>query len=473
MSGSVKAQDLRLKWANVSDISEGWHIDETEWALLHCKGNGFERISMVKLEDINQEYRLKLYKRLNDLREAGNVGTWTLYIPSSFRLRVEDLVQGEFSSFIRVCEGPRLKAQKKNSQIVVSQKIRIMTVDDSKTMQSLISKSLSTSTALEIVAQVLDPLKVMDEVKTIDPDILTLDIHMPGKNGVEVLKDLMRDSPRPAVLLTSLSKEDGSLVFEGLSAGAFEYLHKPSHDALEAFRVILESTLVAAFDSRMKLSKSPTKSKGARLTRLSRQTQGTLSRGEELILIGSSTGGTVALGEVLPLLPKDSPPVVIVQHIPAVFSRALADSLNRVSEIKVLEAEDGMVLSSGCAYIAPGGQQLALIRKDSKLCISIRDDAPVNRFKPSVDYLFRSVTKLGDLKISAALLTGMGRDGAQGLLELKKEGAWTIAQDEASSVVYGMPRAAKEIGADCEVLPLDRIAEAVLAGLTKSPKLAS
>lgn len=473
MSAPVQVQDLRLKWANVSDLAEGWHIDETEWALLHCKGTGFERISTVKLEDINQEYRLKLYKRLSELKQDGNVGTWTFYIPTTFRLRMEDLVRGEFAAHIKVHEGPRLKALKKNAEIVVFQKIRIMTVDDSKTMQSLISKSLAASTSLEIVSQVVDPLTVMSEVRKIDPDILTLDIHMPGKNGVEVLKDLMGNAPRPAILLTSLSKEDGTLVFEGLSAGAFDYLQKPSHEDLENFRSTLESTLVAAFDSRRKISKSQSKSKSSSKARLSRKVGGNLSRGEELILIGSSTGGTVALGEILPLLPKDSPPVVVVQHIPAVFSRALADSLNRASEIEVIEAEDGMLVKPGCAYIAPGGLQLALVRKDSKLCLSVRDEAPVNRFKPSVDYLFQSVTKLRGLRISAALLTGMGRDGAQGLLELKKEGAWTITQDEATSVVYGMPRAAKEIGADCEVLSLDRIAEGVLAGLSKSPTMVS
>ncbi|MEO5668538.1 MAG: chemotaxis-specific protein-glutamate methyltransferase CheB [Bdellovibrionota bacterium] len=465
MNDRFKIDDLRLKWANVSDLAEGWNVDVRDWALLHWRDDAGERISCLRLDDINQEYRLKLYRRLQELKASGKSGSWTFHIPPSFSLRVQDLVQGEFASAIKVVVGPRLKIQKKQGRLEISQKIRIMTVDDSRTMQKLIEKSLSASTDLEIIAQVVDPLTAIAQVKALNPDILTLDIHMPGQNGVEVLKDLMREYPRPAVLLTSLSKEDGTLVFEGLAAGAFEYLQKPSHEDLEQFRVVLESTLVAAFDSRDKVSLSATSKSRRPSSRLAWNKRNDASGREDIILIGSSTGGTVALGEVLPLFNKSCPPIVVVQHIPAVFSRALAESLNRHCEIEVVEAQDGMVVEAGRAYIAPGGLQLALVRRDSKLFVSIRDDAPVNRFKPSVDYLFKSATQVRGLKISAALLTGMGRDGAQGLLELKQSGAWTIAQDESTSVVYGMPRAAKEIGADCQVLPLGQIAEALLSGL--------
>jgi len=300
-----------------------------------------------------------------------------------------------------------------------------MTVDDSRTMQVLLAKALSQSPHIEIIDQVTDPLKVIDEVRTKDPDVLTLDIHMPGRNGVEVLRDLMRELPRPAILLTSLSKEDGSLVFEGLSAGAFEYLQKPSHEDLEQFRLSLESTVLSAFEAREKIAKS---AQGPSVRRVSRVTRRERGPKEELILIGSSTGGTQALGRVLPLLPKDSPPVVIVQHIPAVFSRALAESLNRVSEILVVEAEDGMLVEAGHAYIAPGGLQLALERRESKLALRLRDDAPVNRFKPSVDYMFQSAMQVPGLKISAALLTG----------------------------------------AECEVIALDQVAEALLGGFARA-----
>lgn len=473
MTPTIKIEDLRLKWAKISDFPEGWSVDEPGWALLHYESQGVARVSSLRLDDINQEYRLKLYRRLKELAAEGKLGQWTFYIPASFKLRVEDLVQGEFSSTIKIKEGPRLKLEKKGGKLHVSQKIRIMTVDDSRTMQSLIAKSLASSHAIEVVSQVLDPLTVLAEVQKVDPDILTLDIHMPGKNGVEVLRDLMRSAPRPAVLLTSLSKEDGTLVFEGLSAGAFEYIQKPSHDDLEQFRTTLESTLLAAFESRAKISRSKRLGSKAASSRQLRSHNVSTTGGEEIVLIGSSTGGTLALGEVLPLLPANCPPVVVVQHIPAVFSRALAESLNTMSEIKVVEAEEGMTLEQGHAYIAPGGIQLALVRRDGKLALALRDDPPVNRFKPSVDYLFETVTHVSGLRISAAVLTGMGRDGAQGLLGLKKMGAWTIAQDEATSVVYGMPRAAHEVGGDCEVLPLERIAEGLLAGLAKRPKLAA
>jgi two-component system, chemotaxis family, protein-glutamate methylesterase/glutaminase len=462
---ALKLEDFRLKWADVSVIPDGWSADARDWALLHWKTSTGERVSSLRLEDINQEYRLKLYRRLQELKTSGDVGTWTFYISPAFRSRVDDLLDGEFSRYFEVLQGPRLRISKKASRLHFQQKIRVMTVDDSRTMQVLISKALLQSSQFEIVDQVTDPLKVMDQVRVLDPDVLTLDIHMPGKNGVEVLRDLMRELPRPAVLLTSLSKEDGTLVFEGLAAGAFEYLQKPSHEDLEQFAQSLEVTLLSAFEAREKVSNSTKERALRRVARTTRQDRGPK---EELILIGSSTGGTQALSRVLPLLPKDSPPVVIVQHIPAVFSRALAESLNRVSEIEVVEAEDGMLAEAGRAYIAPGGLQLALERREGKLALRLRDDAPVNRFKPSVDYMFQTAVQVSGLKISAALLTGMGRDGAQGLLGLKSAGAWTIAQDEETSVVYGMPRAAKELGAECEVIALDQVAEALLSGLSRT-----
>jgi two-component system, chemotaxis family, protein-glutamate methylesterase/glutaminase len=465
VKSALKLDDFRLKWADVSVIPDGWQVDTREWAVLHWQTSTGERISSLRLDDINQEYRLKLYRRLQELKTSGDVGTWTFHIPPAFRLRVDDLLEGEFSGYFKVVEGPRLLISKKGSRLQLQHKIRVMTVDDSRTMQTLISKALARSPHFEVVGQVTDPLKVLDQVRLLDPDVLTLDIHMPGRNGVEVLKDLMRDLPRPAILLTSLSKEDGTLVFEGLAAGAFEYLQKPSHEDLEHFAHSLEMTLKSAFEARGKVASTSTTRSVRRVSRATRHDRGPK---EELILIGSSTGGTQALSRVLPLLPKDSPPVVIVQHIPAVFSRALAESLNRVSEIEVVEVEDGMLVESGRAYIAPGGLQLALERREGKLALRLRDDAPVNRFKPSVDYLFQSAVQVTGLKISAALLTGMGRDGAQGLLGLKQAGAWTIAQDEETSVVYGMPRAAKELGADCEVIALDHVAEALLGGFSRA-----
>ncbi len=467
MKQDLSWEDLRLKWVDASVLPDGWRIDSTDWALLYCKLGGAEKISTLRLTDINQEYRLKLFKRLEELRAAGQAAEWALHIPHGFRARADDLVQGEFSSQIRVVEGPRLRLSRRGTQLEIERRIRVMNVDDSRTIQLLIAKALSSCPQFDIVAQVLDPLQVMNEVAVHDPDVLTLDIHMPHKNGVEVLREIMQDRPRPSILLTSLSKEDGTLVFEGLAAGAFEYIQKPSQENMEGFAQILSTTLEGAFEAREKIA--TVRSNSGKFTRptLSRRSSRALASGEELILIGSSTGGTQALGEILPLLPKDSPPVVIVQHIPPVFSRALAESLDRVSEISVVEAEDGMILESGWAYIAPGGIQLALLRRDGKLRVSLRDDPPVNRFKPSVDYMFHSVARVSGLNISAAVLTGMGRDGAQGLLELKKLGAWTIAQDEKSSVVYGMPRAAKEVGAECEVLSLSKVAEGLLLGLGK------
>ncbi len=329
--------------------------------------------------------------------------------------------------------------------------IRVLIVDDSSTIRKVLKNLLSKDPTIEVVAEAGLPSQVDALIQQHKPDVITMDIHMPEMDGVQLLKILMPKYSIPTVMVTALSMEDGPLVLDALANGAVDYLQKPGKDDFAtAGDVIIEKV------------KSAAKAKNIRAIPnfIGQKVSGSeFFDTNQLIAIGSSTGGTEALRVVLQNLPKNIPPILIVQHIPPVFSKALAERLNTLCDFEVKEAQEGDIVQPGRVLIAPGGKQMKIKRVGSECKIIITDEAPVNRHKPSVDVLFQSVAKEWRGKSIGVILTGMGSDGAKGLLEMKQANSATIAQNEESCVVYGMPREAVKLGAADKVIHLNQIAK--------------
>lgn len=345
---------------------------------------------------------------------------------------------------------------------VIKKKQRLVIVDDSQTIRRLLMSIFAKEADFEIVGDFADPLEALKKIPELRPDVITLDIHMPSINGIEFLKRLMPVHKIPVVMISSISMEDGNHVLNALEAGAVDYIQKPSFDQLATVTpVIVEKVRNAAGANITATGKR----QGRETTRpiITRALPSAVSQFIHVIAIGSSTGGTEALREVLCSLPEGLPPIVIVQHIPPVFSKAFADRINQICEMEVKEATDLELLKTGHVYIAPGGKQMKLKHTTTgELQISVFDGEPVNRHKPSVDVLFHSVAELVGKRAVGMILTGMGADGAKGLLAMKQRGAHTLGQDEKSCIVYGMPKAAKALGAVNQELPLEEIPLALI-----------
>jgi two-component system chemotaxis response regulator CheB len=339
--------------------------------------------------------------------------------------------------------------------------ISVMIVDDSSTIRKVLEKVFAEDPQFKIIGSFGDPREAEKEVVRLKPDVVTLDIHMPEMNGIEWLTRVMPKHPVPVVMVTSVTLEEGPLVFRALELGAVDYIKKPDFkDLHQAAQDIRERVRVA---SRAKICRVQTKSQTSRVF------AGIEESG--LIAIGSSTGGTLALKDVFSGFPEKIPPVLVVQHIPPVFSRSFADQMNKLFPFTVKEAEQGESVKSNFVYIAPGGQQMGVEGRGLNLKITLEDAAPVNRHKPSVDFLLNSLAALKERpQIAAAILTGMGDDGARGLLKLKELGVSTVAQNEATCVVFGMPRQAIAMGAVDKVAPLDEIARTLIHFLESKPR---
>jgi len=344
----------------------------------------------------------------------------------------------------------KLRVSKEEAKKEDSKVINVLIVDDSKTIRNLLTKVLSKSERINIVATAEKPSEVEALIKEHKPDVITLDIHMPEMNGVDLLKTIYPKYKIPTIMITSISIEEGPLVLEALESGAFDYIQKPKIEELSVVGPLMIDKVIEA--SKFKTNR--------------RSSSSIINRSNNVfnkdctIVIGSSTGGTTALKDILCGLPSDIPPVLIVQHIPAVFSKAFADRLNGLCPFTVSEAVDGDVVESNHVYIAPGGQQMKIKERSGKKIIQITDDAPVNRFKPSVDYMFQSFENAASKEnLIAVILTGMGKDGAKGIRKLKDLGALTIAQSEESCVVFGMPKEAIALGGATEVVHKENIAE--------------
>lgn len=352
-------------------------------------------------------------------------------------------------------------------------RVRVLVVDDSALVRKLMSTMLASDPEIEVVGTAADPLIAREKIKQLNPDVLTLDVEMPRMDGLTFLENLMRLRPMPVVMVSSLTVQGAEVTLRALELGAVDFFAKPSTDlagsfAQSALEICAKVKLAAHTRPRARtvtrmLEVAPRLSADAVLPRT--RVAGTRG-GSPIIAIGASTGGTEAVRVILDSMPPDAPPILVTQHIPAAFSGPFAARMDRTSAMRVCEAQDGQPIQSGHAYIAPGSHHLLMMWDGARYVCRLHDGPQVNRHKPSVDVLFRSMAASAGAATIAALLTGMGDDGARGLLELHQAGATTLVQDEGSSVVWGMPGAAWKLGAAREMLPLDQIA-ARLLGLAR------
>ena len=350
-------------------------------------------------------------------------------------------------------------------------RIRVLIVDDSALVRKLLSEILGSARDMEVVGTAQDAYQARDRIKSLRPDVLTLDVEMPRMDGITFLRNLMRLHPMPVVMVSSLTDAGAEVTLDALSIGAVDYLSKPKVDlaaTLGDYREELLEKIRAAARARVRpyvakpeRTSAPSESLGADAV-LRRAAPVRYRTTDRLIAVGASTGGTEAIKAFLHGMPPDAPGVVIAQHIPKAFSTPFAERMNRSSQMTVCEVQDGQQILPGHAYIAPGDRHLVVVRSGTRWVCRLDDGLPVNRHKPSVDVLFRSVAQEAGYNAIGVLLTGMGKDGAQGLLEMRQAGSPTIAQDEATSVVWGMPGEAVQIGAAVEELPLHHIAHRVL-----------
>jgi two-component system chemotaxis response regulator CheB len=346
-----------------------------------------------------------------------------------------------------------------------NRRIRVLIVDDSAIVRKILSEALSAETDLEVVGTAPDPYVARDKILALKPDVLTLDIEMPRMDGLTFLRKLMHFHPLPAVVISSLAQPSARAAIEAMSLGAVEVLAKPGGPySVGELKHTLASKVRAAAGARLRRSSVAKPSAAAPVAApVAPAPLRSSLPPDSLIAIGASTGGTEAIAAVLTKLPKDCPPILIAQHIPPVFSKAFASRLNDLCAMEVREAEDNDVVKPGLALVAPGDFHMLLRKAGDRYFVSVKTGPRVCYQRPSVDVLFSSIAEIAGPQTVAALLTGMGSDGAQGLLKLHKAGAHTIAQDEATCVVYGMPREAVELGAANQVLPLPAIPSAILA----------
>lgn len=349
---------------------------------------------------------------------------------------------------------------------MTGQPIRVLVVDDSALVRKILTEILNQAPGIEVVGAAQDPYVARDRIKELNPDVLTLDVEMPRMDGLTFLRNLMRLRPMPVVMVSSLTERGAEVTLQALELGAVDFVQKPaldvSHGLQDYADELIAKVRMAAGVKRRSVGgtrkKPPAVARPASPTPLIRHYRTT----DRILAIGASTGGTEAIREVLERLPPDTPGVVIVQHIPPRFSTAFAERMNRQTSLVVKEAADGDRVMPGHAYIAPGDQHLTIARDGARYVCRLNRGAPVNRHRPSVDVLFQSVAQTAGTNACAAILTGMGADGAEGMKQLHALGVYTVAQDEASSVVWGMPGEAVKRGAVVDVLPLEAIADALL-----------
>lgn len=343
-----------------------------------------------------------------------------------------------------------------------NRKIRVLVVDDSARIRSAMKKIIDSEKDMECVGMASDPVVAREMVKSLDPDVLTLDVEMSRMGGLDFLEWLMRLHPMPVVAVSTLTERGSDITFRALALGAVEFVAMPKVDVargMEEYAIEIADKIRAAAQARAGVAITQEKlSADVILPSIA----GRLSSTEKLIIIGASTGGTEAIKEVLTKLPADVPGILVTQHMPENFTRSFADRLNSLCKISVKEAEHNERILPGHAYIAPGHSHLLLKRSGANYMTELNQGPPVNRHRPSVDVLFRSAANVAGANALGIILTGMGKDGAQGLLEMKQAGSHTIAQDEASCVVFGMPREAIALGGACEVLPLQNVARRTL-----------
>ncbi|MGO8091601.1 protein-glutamate O-methylesterase CheB [Rhizobium leguminosarum] len=331
---------------------------------------------------------------------------------------------------------------------------RVLVVDDSPTMRGLITAVLSSDPEVNVIGQAGDALEAREAIKRLNPDVLTLDIEMPNMNGLDFLEKIMTLRPMPVIMVSTMTHRGAEATLAALEIGAFDCVGKPAPGELRPFGDLAEKVKAAARTQRQYSQPVATVAPPPSVA--------DFRVGRKIVAIGSSTGGVEALIAVLQKFPANCPPTVITQHMPPTFTKSFAERLNRLCAPVVQEATDGARLEIGKIYLAPGGERHLQVSGASAPCCRLIDRAPVNGHRPSVDVLFDSVAELAGRNAVGVILTGMGRDGAAGLLKMRHAGARTLGQNEKTCVVYGMPRVAHELGAVEQQLPLSAIGEEIL-----------
>jgi two-component system, chemotaxis family, protein-glutamate methylesterase/glutaminase len=344
--------------------------------------------------------------------------------------------------------------------------IRVLIVDDSALVRKILSEELGKHSDIEVVGTAIDPYAAREKIVALKPDVITLDVEMPRMDGLSFLAKLMKHHPIPVIIVSSLTPRNSDAAIRALSLGAVDVVAKPgsAFSVPDIARQLAESVRAA---SRARLMKPAAPTPDVAPTKASPALAG-LSTTHKIVALGASTGGTQALEAVLTQLPETMPGIVICQHMPEKFTASFADRLNKVCRLEVREAKDGDFVVPGLALIAPGNFHMMLTMNGARHQVRVKDGPPVHHQRPAVDVLFASVAKSAGKNAIGAIFTGMGADGAKGLLQMREAGAYTIAQDEASCVVFGMPKEAIKLGAAEEVLPLDRIPEALQAAVASA-----
>jgi two-component system chemotaxis response regulator CheB len=351
-------------------------------------------------------------------------------------------------------------------------KIRVLTVDDSALMRQVLATLLSKDPEIEVIGSAPDPYIAREKIKALNPDVITLDVEMPKMDGLTFLEKLMRGHPMPVVMVSSLTEAGCQTTLRALELGAVDFIAKPKIDLREGMEEIAQDLIEkvkAAAQAKVRGKgvggRGEAESIASRPALLASSAM--IKTTDMIIAIGASTGGTEAVKDVLITLPPNTPPILITQHMPERFTKTWADRMNTLCRISVKEAEDGDSLLPGHALVAPGSYHMTLVRSGARYSVRINQEPPVNRHRPSVDVMFDSVAQYAGANTIGVILTGMGGDGAKGMLAMKQAGAYTIAQDEASCVVFGMPKEAIKLGGVDKVLPLAEIPAAIVAYVCK------
>ena len=355
-------------------------------------------------------------------------------------------------------------------------KIRVLTVDDSALMRQVLATLLAKDPEIEVVGSAPDPYIAREKIKGLNPDVLTLDVEMPKMDGLTFLEKLMRGRPMPVVMVSSLTEVGCETTLRALELGAVDFITKPKIDLREGMEEIARD-LIDKIKAAASAKIGGSKSHGSRVNsdpklaacslKLGTGSGAMIKTTDTIIAIGASTGGTEAVKDILAALPANAPPIIITQHMPERFTKTWADRMNGLCRISVKEAQDGDSVLPSHALVAPGNYHMRLVRSGARYTVHINQDPPVNRHRPSVDVMFDSVARYAGGNAVGVILTGMGGDGAKGLLAMKQAGSSTIAQDEASCVVFGMPKEAIKLGGVDNVLPLHDIAGAILAHMSR------
>lgn len=438
------------------DPSERFFIFKDE-AIIIFESSSDEHVFFIKSP--NSVEILSIFNEFSGLENIRYVGCKNIYNKiNSFDSSLPNFIKRYFTddesvNVYFVSETGKVKVEfKSQPNIIEKNKKNVLVVDDSVSIQKILQKIIDKSDVLQVQNIASSAKEAKEMIEKSRPDLITLDLHMGEVSGVDFLRDYLIHKDIPVVIISSISISEGPIVMEALSLGAKTYIQKPSLENLNEFEKEINSKLEVLVNSKNISESFP----------VTQAKKSFLRTDRGLIAIGSSTGGTQALEKIFKQLPDEIPPIVVVQHIPADFSRALADRLNSLCKFLVKEAKHGDEVSSNTIYIAPGGMQMRVVQVANSYQIQVLDEPEVNRFKPSVDYLFNSLVNLGEKRLLGVILTGMGKDGASGLLAIKNSGGYTIAQDENSSVVFGMPKEAINIGAVDEIVSLNDMGNSIV-----------